>query len=51
MKKMYNQPQTDVAAFETEHLMQGITLSPGAGEGGGGGVAGAPAARGGEIID
>ena len=30
MKKMYNQPITEVAAFKTEHLMEAPVVSPGA---------------------
>ena len=52
--KMYKEPKTEIAAFETE-LMQGLaTLSPNTGGGGGGGSTGteAPARRmGGEVID
>jgi len=47
---MYNQPITEVAAFETERLMDGLIVSTN-GTGGGGGVAHAPAAPGGDIID
>ena len=35
MKKMYNQPQTDVVALNTERLMDTATMSS-AGSGGGG---------------
>ena len=47
MKKTYNQPQTEIARFETETLLQGIVMSPGAGDGPG--ITGAPRRRG-EII-
>lgn len=45
-KKIYNQPQTDVFAFQTETLLQGLTVSTN--PSGGGGSAHAP--RRGEII-
>jgi hypothetical protein len=45
--KMYNQPKTDVTVFNTEHMMQDLTVSVNGG--GGGGVAHAPAK--GEPID
>jgi len=40
-KKMYNQPATEVAAFQTERMMQDAVAS--INPFGGGGVAGAPA--------
>ena len=49
MKKMYNKPITEISAFETERMMDGLTVSTNSG--GGGGVAHAPAAPGGDIID
>ncbi len=47
MKKMYNQPITEVASYSTEQLMDVVTASP-AGSGGGGGTQGndAPARHG-----
>ena len=47
---MYNKPITEISAFETERMMDGLTVSTNPG-GGGGGVAHAPAATGGDIID
>lgn len=47
-KKMYKQPQTDVAAVNTERMMDGITMSTGGDKGPG--VGEAPARRG-DIID
>ena len=48
--KMYKKPITEVTAFETERMMDGITMSPGGSTGGGGGKTEAPATRG-DIID
>ena len=49
MKKMYKKPITEVTAFETERMMNGLaTLSPTGGNGPGGTEA--PRRRG-EIID
>ena len=45
MKKMYNQPQTDVTVVNTEHMMQDLNVSI---NGGGSGEQHAPAR--GEII-
>ena len=42
-KKMYNQPATEVAAFQTERMMQDLLNVSVNGGGGGGGMAGAPA--------
>lgn len=47
MKKMYNQPQTDVVALNTERLMDTTTMSPG---GPGTNQMDAPARRG-DVID
>ena len=44
--KMYKKPITEITAFETERMMDGITMSPGAPTGGGGGKTEAPANRG-----
>ena len=44
MKKMYNQPQTEILSVNTEYMMQDLTVSINEG-GGGGGTAGAPARR------
>ena len=41
MKKMYNNPKTEVLPVNTEHVMQGLIVSVNEG-GGGQGVAGAP---------
>jgi len=49
MKKMYKEPITEVTAVDTERMMSDINVSVNGG--GGGGVAGAPAHRGGDIID
>ena len=47
---MYKKPITEVTAFETERMMDGLTVSTN--QGGGGGVAHAPAAPGGgDIIE
>jgi len=46
-KKIYNQPQTEIALFRTETLLQGLIVSTNP-SGGGGGSAHAP--RRGEII-
>ena len=46
--KMYNKPITEIAAFDTERMMQDMSAS--INSGGGGGTAGAPAHRG-DIID
>ena len=48
--KMYKKPITEVTAFETERMMDGITMSPGGTTGGGGGATEAPRHRG-DIID
>ena len=48
--KMYKNPKTEIMAVKTEFMMQGTTVSVNQG-GGGGGVAGAPARQGGEVID
>lgn len=48
--KMYKKPITEVTAFETERMMEGITLSPGGSTGGGGGTTEAPRRRG-DIIE
>jgi hypothetical protein len=50
MKKMYNNPKTEVLPVHTEHVMQGLIVSVNEG-GQGGGTAGAPARVGGEAID
>ena len=42
MKKMYNNPKTEVLPVNTEHVMQGLTASVNEG-GGGGGKTEAPA--------
>lgn len=47
--KMYKKPITEVAAFETERMMDGLTLSPTSGVGGGGGGSTAMPKRG-EVI-
>lgn len=44
-KKIYNQPQTEIALFQTEALLQGFVMSP-TGGGGGGGSTEAPRRRG-----
>ena len=46
---MYKQPATVIAAFETEQLLQGFTMSPTGDTGGGGGATEAPMRRGNEI--
>jgi hypothetical protein len=47
--KMYNQPITEIAAFETERVMDSMTMSAGPG---GGGKTEAPKRSGdGDIID
>ena len=38
MKKNYNQPQTEIAQFETETLLQGLTVSTNSDYTGGGGT-------------
>ena len=45
MKKMYNQPNTDVLAINTARMMQDLTVSVNEG-GGGGATAGVPGRRG-----
>ena len=47
--KMYKKPITEILAVDTERLMDGLTVSTNSG--GGGGVAHAPAAPGGDVID
>lgn len=46
--KMYKKPITEVAAFETERMMDGLTLSTNPGSGGGGKT---EAPRRGDLID
>lgn len=43
MKKMYNQPTTEITAFETEYMMQDVTVSVNGGSGDPHPHAGAPA--------
>ena len=47
---MYKKPITEVTAFETERMMDGITMSPGGSTGGGGGNTEAQRRRG-DIIE
>ena len=49
MKKMYNNPKTEIMAVNMEYMMQDAIVSVNQG-GGGGGVAGAPARQGGDLI-
>ncbi len=50
MKKMYNNPKTEVAVVNTEYMMQDMTMST-AGAGGGGGTTGNEAPKRGDIIE
>ena len=49
--KMYKNPKTDVQTVQTEYMMQGSLIVSVNQGGNGGGVAGAPARQGGEVID
>ena len=49
--KMYKNPKTDVQTVKTEYMMQGSLIVSVNQGGNGGGVAGAPARQGGEVID
>ncbi|MBQ6984692.1 MAG: hypothetical protein IJQ20_07160 [Paludibacteraceae bacterium] len=51
MKKMYNQPTTEIIAFETEYMMQDLNVSVNGGSGSTDPHAGAPARRGTLIPD